>query len=111
MLVRHGVGAVGTDGDVAGGVGGEIGSAPSVDSVEGGGEGRGPVDGGVWRRGDEDAGAVDGEGVDGSIKESESRHLLLLLLLPSQLLINESPKGKMKMGNQINFESKKKKRK
>lgn len=95
MLVRHGVGAVGADGDVAGGVGGEIGSAPSVDSVEGGGERRRPVDGGVWRRGDEDAGAVDGEGVDGSINESESRHLLLLL--PSQLLINEFPKEKMKM--------------
>lgn len=103
MLVRHGVGAVGADGDVAGGVGGEIGSAPSVDSVEGGGEGGRPVDGGVWRRGDEDAGAVDGEGVNGSIKESESRHLLL----PSQLLINEFPKEKMK----INFYSEKKKEK
>ena len=86
--MRHGVGAVWTNGDVPGGVGGEIRSAPSVDSVEGGGERRRPVEGfgcggGVLRRRDEDAGAVAGEGVDGSINESESRHLLIL---PSQLI-------------------------
>ena len=105
MLVRHGVGSVGTNGDVPGGVCGEIRSAPSVDSVEGGGERRRPVGGsrgGVWRRRDENAGAVAGEGVDGSINESESRHLLILL--PSQLLINEFPRKRRKNENgEINF--------
>ena len=53
-----------TDGDVAGGVGGEVGSSPSVDPVKSGGEGGVPTARGVGKKGRRRRG--EGGGIDAS---------------------------------------------